>query len=71
MKGIFWNSRGLRDLAKPRFLFDASNDHNLDFIALLETHRKGYSKAELSTFCGSRGFLGNGALLEADREVFY
>jgi hypothetical protein len=56
MKGIFWNSIGLRDLAKPRFLFDASNDHNLDFIALLETHRKGYFEAELSTFCGSREF---------------
>jgi hypothetical protein len=23
MKGIFWNSNGLRDRAKPRFLFDS------------------------------------------------
>jgi hypothetical protein len=65
MKGIFWKT-------KPRFLFDASNDHNLDFIALFETRRKSYSEAELSTFCRSREFFfDNGALLEADQEVFF
>ena len=34
MKGIFWNSRGLKDLAKRRFLAEASLEHRLDFIAL-------------------------------------
>ena len=37
MKGIFWNSRGLKDLAKRRFLAEASVEHRLDFIALSET----------------------------------
>ena len=36
MKGIFWNSRGLADLAKRRFLADASIEHKLDFITLSE-----------------------------------
>ena len=33
MKGIFWNSRDLKDLAKRRFLAEASIEHRLDFIA--------------------------------------
>jgi hypothetical protein len=37
MKGIFWNSRGLGDLAKFRFLSETSKEEKLDFIALLET----------------------------------
>ena len=57
MKGIFWNSRGLRDLAKAGFLFVTSNEHNLDFITLLETHRKGYSDEDLNTFCGGREYF--------------
>ena len=31
MKGIFWNSRGLKE-AKRRFLADASIDHRLDLL---------------------------------------
>ena len=33
----FWNSRGLADLAKKRFLVETSIEDKLDFIALLET----------------------------------
>jgi hypothetical protein len=36
MNGMFWNSNGLRDQAKPRFLFESVNDHDLDFIAISE-----------------------------------
>lgn len=43
MRDIFWNSRGLRDLAKRRFLADASRDYKLDFIALLETGRDNFT----------------------------
>ena len=43
MKGIFWNSRGVKDLAKRRFLADASIEHRLDFIALSETGRDNFS----------------------------
>jgi hypothetical protein len=39
MKGIFWNSNGLRDQAKPRFLFDSMKEYSLDFLAVLDTKR--------------------------------
>jgi hypothetical protein len=44
MKGIFWNSRGLNDLAKTRFLRETSKEQNLAFIALLETGKKDFPK---------------------------
>ena len=56
MRGIFWNSRGLRDLAKWNFLDDLSLEKNLDFIALLETHIRDFSDELLNTFCGNREF---------------
>jgi hypothetical protein len=37
MRGIFWNSRGLSDLAKTRFLRETSMEQGLAFIVLLET----------------------------------
>ena len=39
MKGIFWNCRGLCDLAKHIFLHDVAGDNKLDFIALSETNK--------------------------------
>lgn len=56
MRGIFWNSRGLRDLAKRNFLHDLSLEKNLDFIALLETYRRDFSDELLNSFCGNREF---------------
>jgi len=56
MRGIFWNSRGLRDLAKQNFLHDLSLEKNLDFIALLETYRRDFSDELLNSFCGNREF---------------
>ena len=57
MKVIFWNSRGLRDLAKFRFLSDITKEKNLDFIALLETCRKNFTDKELNNICGGKQFL--------------
>ena len=57
MKGIFWNSRGLRDLAKFRFLSVITKEQQLDFIALLETHRSEYTDTELNNICGGKQFL--------------
>jgi exonuclease III len=37
MKGIFWNSKGLHDLAKSGFLSQTTKEENLDFICLQET----------------------------------
>jgi hypothetical protein len=57
MNGIFWNSRGLRDLAKPLFLHDTSLEQNLDFICLLETVRNEFNNDELNHFCGNKNYL--------------
>jgi hypothetical protein len=57
MKGIFWNSRGLSDLAKTRFLRETSEEQDLAFIALLETGKKDFSQDTLDIFSGGRNFV--------------
>ena len=58
MKGIFfWNNIDLRDLDKFRFLSDLTKEHNLIFIALLETCRKNFTDTELNNICGGKYFL--------------
>jgi hypothetical protein len=57
MKGIFWNSRGLSDLAKSNFLADTSIEQCFDFIALLEIGKKDFSQRTLDNFSGGRNFL--------------
>jgi hypothetical protein len=56
MKGVFWNSRGLRGMAKPNFLSDLSNDRDLDFISLLETHKRNFIDVDLNSYCGGREY---------------
>jgi hypothetical protein len=34
MKGVFWNRRGLADLAKHRFLAELVKEEQINFIAL-------------------------------------
>jgi exonuclease III len=79
MKEIFWNSNGLRDQAKFRFLFDAAKEHQLDFIAILETKRNDFTTAELTHFCANKNFSWNwsptrgragGILLGINLEMF-
>ena len=60
MKGIFWNGRGLSDLAKTRFLSDVTKEQQLDFIALLETGKKDFAPHTLSGLCGGKTFYGAG-----------
>ena len=57
MKGMFWNCRGLRDLAKHTFLRDTAGENNLDFIALLETNRNSFSTECLDNFCAGSDFF--------------
>lgn len=57
MKGIFWNSRGLSDLAKSKFLADTVRQKSLDFIALMETRKYDFSQAVLNGLCGDRNFI--------------
>ena len=40
MKGFYWNSRVLSDLAKYRYISDVIRDRNLDFAAVMETGNK-------------------------------
>jgi hypothetical protein len=57
MRGIFWNSRGLSDLAKRRFISNSVKEHNLEFIALLETCKKEFSQSTLNNFGTGRNFI--------------
>jgi len=57
MKGIFWNCRGLRDLAKHTFLHDVARDNKLDFIALSETNKNSFSTQCLENFCAAADFV--------------
>lgn len=57
MKGIFWNSRGLSDLAKYRYISDAVRDSNLDFCAIMETRKQDMSKSNLARLSGSVEFV--------------
>jgi len=52
MKGFFWNSRGLSDLAKYRYISEAIRDHGLDFIAVMETGKQDMLNMNLSCICG-------------------
>ena len=56
MKGIFWNSRGLVDLAKKRFMAEASAEDKLDFIALFETGRDNFTSQFLGSLTGGIDF---------------
>jgi len=57
MKGLFWNCRGLRDLAKHTFLHDVAEDNRLDFIALSETNRNSFSTQYLEIFCAGADYV--------------
>ena len=57
MKCVFWNCRGLRDLAKHNFLHDVAGDNNLDFIALSETNKNSFSTQCLENFCAGADFI--------------
>ena len=60
MKGIFWNCRGLRDLAKHTFLHDVAKEKRLDFITLSETNRNSFSTQCLENFCAGMILFGIG-----------
>ena len=70
MKGIFWNSRGLSDLAKSRFLGDITREQNLRFITLFETSKKDFSQETLDNFSGGKTLFGTGHNLMEGREGF-
>jgi hypothetical protein len=50
MNGMLSNSRGLGDLTKHLFFVDCIRDHNLDFLAILETGRWEFTQIFLTAF---------------------
>jgi hypothetical protein len=57
MKGVFWNSRGLADLAKHRFLVELVKEEQINFIALSETSCESFPDHVLKNLCAGRDFL--------------
>jgi hypothetical protein len=57
MKSVFWNRRVLRDLDKINILRDTAVEKDLDFIALLETHKRDFIDSMLEDYCGGREFF--------------
>ena len=57
MKGIFWNSRGLSDLAKYIYISDAIKDHKLDFVAVMETGKQDLSRSNINRLSGGADFI--------------
>jgi predicted SprT family Zn-dependent metalloprotease len=62
MKGVFWNSRGLTDLAKHRFLAKIVKEEQINFIALSETGRESFPDHVLKNLCAY--FLRNFTLVK-------
>jgi len=57
MKGIYWNSRGLSDLAKYRYISEAIREQNLNFVAVMETRKKDMSRANLNRLSGGEDYI--------------
>ena len=57
MKGFYWNSRGLSDLSKYRYISEAIRDQNLDFVAVMETRKQDMSRANLNRLSGGADFV--------------
>ena len=57
IKGIFWNSRGLSDLAKYGYASDAIRDNKLDFVVVMETGKQNMSRANLTHLSGGADFV--------------
>ena len=57
MKGFYWNSRGLLDLAKYRYILEAIRDHNFDIVAAMETRKQDMSRANLNRLSGGADFV--------------
>ena len=79
MKGVFWNSRGLGNLAKHRFLSDLVKEEQISFIDLSETGKDDFPDHILKNLCAGWDFLwhcmaphgrSGGILLGVDLQVF-
>jgi hypothetical protein len=69
MKGFYWNSRGLSDLAKYQYISEAIRDHHLDFVAVMETGKQDMSQANLNRLSEGADFA-SACHLGVDLEEF-
>ena len=58
MKGVFWNSRGLTDFAKHRYLSEMVKEEQINLIALSKIGRDDFSDATHKNFCGAEILFG-------------
>jgi exonuclease III len=79
MKGVFWNSNGVRDPKKHKFVSDLMKENSLKFIALTEMGRSEFMPRTLKNLCKGRDFLwhikvpqgrSGGMLLGVDQQLF-
>ena len=71
MKEFYWNSRGLSDLAKYRYISDAIRDHKLDFVAVMETGKQDMPGSNLNRLFGDGDLSGIASHPGDGRAVFY
>jgi hypothetical protein len=57
LKGLYWNSRGLLDLAKHRYIVDAIKERKLDFVAIMESGKQDMQRTNLSQLSGGAYFI--------------
>ena len=57
IKGFYWNSIGLSDLSKYRYISEAIRDQNLDFVDVMETRKQDMSRANLNRLSGGADFV--------------
>jgi hypothetical protein len=57
MNRFYWNSRGLSDLAKYRYISEAIKEQNLDVVAAMETGKKDMSRANLIRLSGGADYV--------------
>jgi hypothetical protein len=67
MKELFWNSRGLADLAKHIFLAELVKEEQINFIALSEIGRESFPDHVLKILCAGHDFFGTLWLPMADQ----
>ena len=57
MKGFFWNSIGLSDLAKYHYIRKAIKENSLNFVAVMETEKQDMSGTNLNRLRGRGGYF--------------
>jgi exonuclease III len=57
MKGVFWNTNGLKDPKKHKFISGLTKEHDLNFIALSKTGRSDFEPRFLKNLCAGRDYL--------------